>query len=64
MSHIDATLEALLSDLEREAKWYMGHPRAHHDDHGMCAISPEEADDTAKLMHRAITAIAALRAGA
>lgn len=54
-------LEALIADLERESRWYANHPRAHQDDHGMCAISPTEADDTASLMRRACEAIEAMK---
>jgi hypothetical protein len=45
--------QELVEALRREASWYERHPRAHMDDHGMCSITPEEANDTATLMRKA-----------
>jgi hypothetical protein len=53
----DAREETLQDRLLREARWYRRHPRAHFDDHGMCAISPTEADDTAQLLEDAARAL-------
>jgi hypothetical protein len=59
LRELDETLGLLRRDLEREAEWYKK-----LSSRGECVVAPYKADETARLLRRALTAIMALRAGA